>query len=218
MIQIYRAMSNDFLEVFPGFKQSRKIEPYIEQSKFLELAEDTELLHVGAPIHVVPFVLEGTIKVLREDRQGHELYLYHIKPGESCAMTLNNTLSRERSQVKAVTLEKTKLLAIPIKVIQDWYASDSVFRDFVLSTFQQRFEELLTTLDQVAFRQIDTRLVQLLKDRSNALERSILNVTHQELAEELNSSREVISRLLKQMEKKGMVELGRNRIKIIHLM
>lgn len=211
-------MQNNFLEIFSEFNKSQHLQEYIDQSQVKELPGQAELLHVGSSITVVPFVLDGAIKVLRDDRQGHELYLYHIRPGESCAMTLNSTLSRERSQVKAVTLEKTRLLAVPVKVIKDWYASDPVFRDFVLSTFQQRFEELLTTLDQVAFRQIDTRLAHLLKDRSEALERRILHVTHQELAEELNSSREVVSRLLKQMEQKGLVELGRNRIKLIDLL
>ena len=155
---------------------------------------------------------------MREDSEGHELYLYHIQRGESCAMTLNSTLSREYSRVKAVTLEKTKLLAVPVQKIRDWYESDPVFRTFVLKTYQQRFDELLDTLDQVAFEQIDRRLIRLLKERSEVMERKILKITHQELADELNSSREVISRLLKQMEKKGMVELGRNRIKIIELM
>ncbi|MDX1637714.1 MAG: Crp/Fnr family transcriptional regulator [Balneolaceae bacterium] len=211
-------MHHQFLDIFSGFKRSSEVQKFVDESQVTELPEQTELLNFGSPINVVPFVLDGAIKVMRDDREGHGLYLYHIQPGESCAMTLSSTLSRERSQIKAVTLEKTTLLAVPVSQIHRWYEQDPVFRDFVLSTFKQRFEELLSTLDQVAFQQIDKRLNQLLRDRSQALERNILHVTHQELADELNSSREVISRLLKQMEKNGMVELGRNRIKIIELM
>ncbi len=211
-------MQNEFLNVFPRFTDSNEVEKYIEQSNVLEISKNSELLNFGSIIRVVPFVLDGAVKVMRDDREGHELYLYHIHPGESCAMTLNSTLSREKSQVKAITLEKTKLLAVPVQVIHKWYQSDPVFRNFVLTTYQQRFQELLQTLDQVTFQHIDTRLNRLLRDRSQALDRKTLRITHQELADELNSSREVISRLLKQMESKGMVELGRNRIKIIDLM
>ncbi|MDR8393779.1 Crp/Fnr family transcriptional regulator [Aliifodinibius sp. S!AR15-10] len=210
-------MTDEFLSVFSKFNKSKEALHFIERSSFKELPEQSELLHIGAPIQVVPFVLDGAVKVLRQDDAGHELFLYHIHPGESCAMTLTSTLSREKSQVKAVTLEKTKLVAMPVSEVHHWYSSDPVFREFVLATFQQRFEELLKMLDQIAFQQIDSRLQQLLAERSEALERKILHITHQELAEELNSSREVVSRLLKQMEKNGMVELGRNRIKIIDL-
>ncbi|MFH5885927.1 Crp/Fnr family transcriptional regulator [Halalkalibaculum sp. DA3122] len=210
-------MEHAIFTIFPDLSNSTAFRQYAHKHEPKELPEQTTLLNLGSPIQVVPFVLDGAIKVMRDDREGHELYLYHIQPGESCAMTLTSTLSRERSQVKAVTLETTTLLAVPVDTINDWYRSDPVFRNFVLSTFQQRFEELLDILDQVAFQQIDQRLARFLQDRSSALERNILHITHQELAYELNSSREVISRLLKQMEKKGMVELGRNRIKIIDL-
>lgn len=210
-------MSDEFAAVFTLLADSEYVKNKLEESRIVELSEEEQLLNIGSPIRVVPFVLSGTVRVMREDSEGHELYLYHIKPGESCAMTLNSTLSREYSRVKAVTLEKTKLLAVPVQKIRNWYESDPLFRKFVLQTYQQRFDELLDMLDQVAFEQIDKRLKRLLKDRSQALERTILKITHQELADELNSSREVVSRLLKQMEKKGMVELGRNRIKIIDL-
>lgn len=210
-------MTDDFLGVFTLFGDSEYAKDHVEESRIMELPQSKELLNIGSPISVVPFVLKGTVRVMREDSEGHELYLYHIQPGESCAMTLNSTLSREYSRVKAVTLEDTRLLAVPVREIRDWYESDPVFRKFVLKTYQQRFDELLQTLDQVAFEQIDKRLTRLLKARSEVLKRNILKVTHQELADELNSSREVISRLLKQMEQKGMVELGRNRIKIIDL-
>ncbi|MDX1617402.1 MAG: Crp/Fnr family transcriptional regulator [Balneolaceae bacterium] len=211
-------MTDDFSGVFTLLAESDFATKHINEDRAVELSEGEELLNIGSPINVVPFVLSGTVRVMREDSEGHELYLYHIQRGESCAMTLNSTLSREYSRVKAVTLEKTKLLAVPVQKIRDWYESDPVFRTFVLKTYQQRFDELLDTLDQVAFEQIDRRLIRLLKERSEVMERKILKITHQELADELNSSREVISRLLKQMEKKGMVELGRNRIKIIELM
>lgn len=210
-------MDHDFLKAFPGFSESTLLDTYIQKSQVQEIPEGTQLLDIGSSIRVVPFVMDGAVKVLRGDDQGHALYLYHIQPGESCAMTLTSTLSRDQSQVRAVTLENTRLLAVPVAVIHNWYENDPVFRDFVLSTFQQRFQELLITLDQVTFQHIDNRLIQLLSDRADALERKILHITHQELADELNSSREVISRLLKQMEKKGMVELGRNRIKILEL-
>ncbi|MDZ7691858.1 MAG: Crp/Fnr family transcriptional regulator [Balneolaceae bacterium] len=211
-------MDQDFLNAFPRFNDSDILQKHIEQCQVQEVPEGTQILDIGSTIRVVPFVIDGAVKVLRSDDEGHELYLYHIQAGESCAMTLTSSLSRDQSQVRAVTLEKTRLLAVPVGVIHSWYERDPIFQTFVLSTFQQRFRELLTTLDNVTFQHIDKRLIQLLSDRTTALERNILHVTHQELADELNSSREVVSRLLKQMEKKGMVELGRNRIKILKLM
>lgn len=204
--------------VFPEWSHADWFEEILSESSLLSVPAGETLLKMDSWDRVVPLVLSGAIKVLRVDDEGHELYLYHITPGESCAMTLKSILSNEKNQVKAVTVEASTFLAIPEKQVRMLYKSDKNFMNFVFNTFQMRFEELLSTLDQVAFQRVDHRLITLLKERMEAIDQKILKITHQELADELNSSREVVSRLLKQMEKSGMVKLGRNKIKIIDLL
>ncbi|MDX1670744.1 MAG: Crp/Fnr family transcriptional regulator [Balneolaceae bacterium] len=203
---------------FPEWSRTDWFEEIIAKNSLLKVPSGETLLKMNSWDRVVPLVLQGAIKVLRVDDEGRELYLYHITAGESCAMTLKSILTNEKNRVKAVTVEDTTFLAIPEKQVRTWYRSDKKFMNFVFSTFQQRFEELLNTLDQVAFQRVDRRLISLLQERAEATGRDSIRITHQELADELNSSREVVSRLLKQLEKKGMVQLGRNQIEILDLL
>jgi CRP/FNR family transcriptional regulator len=154
------------------------------------------------------------LRILREDEEGHELLLYYIRPGETCAMSLTCCSGNAVSNVRAVAEEDTELLVLPIQVIDEWTTKYPSFKSFILKTYQRRFEELLNTIDGIAFHNLDDRLSQLLKQKSEKEGRE-LKTTHQELANQLNSSREVISRLLKQMERKGKIQMGRNKITLL---
>lgn len=204
-----------FRQQFPSLYSANSSDLLLENSTVEKVDKDTVILKVDQVIRYVPMLLEGTVKVLRIDRDGNELFLYHILPGESCAVTLKAFLAKQKSLIKAVAVEESKLMLVPDHLVRRIYQSDSVFLNFILDTYHGRFEELLLLIDQIAFQRIDKRLLQLLKERSEALDRNVLQITHQQLADELNSSREVVSRLLKQMENKGLLALGRNQIKII---
>ena len=160
-------------------------------------------------IKVIPILLKGTIKVIRETNEGNELILYYIKPGQSCAVSLSTSLMNKLSNIKAIAEEKVELIAIPSSTSVKWYDSYASWRMFVLRTMDNRYDEIINALDSVAFKKIDERLMDYLKAKTEAVQSNILNITHQEIANELSTSREVISRSLKQLEQKGILKLFR---------
>ncbi len=168
-------------------------------------------------IKVIPLLLSGTIKVLRVDGNGNELFLYHIEAGQSCAVSLSTCLIDKISNIKAVAEEQTELIAIPAPLATKWFDKFPSWRMFVLKTMENRYNEIINTLDSVAFKNIDDRLIEYLVIKSKAIHSDTIKITHQEIATELSTSREVISRLLKQLEQKGRVQLFRNRVKIFSL-
>jgi len=204
----------EFQQVFPDIYERETAEAILEIGKLKKLKADDWMLDIGDPILYMPLLLKGQLRVLREDADGHELLIYYIRPGETCAMSLTCCSGNAVSNVRAVAEEDTELLLLPIQIIDEWTTKYPSFKTFILKTYQHRFEELLNTIDGIAFHNLDDRLSQLLKQKSEK-EGSELKTTHQELANQLNSSREVISRLLKQMERKGKIQMGRNKITLL---
>lgn len=208
-------MSQNITTLFSELAKSRKLVEFLSERPTVTLGAGNRLLRTGETISSVPLVVGGALKVSREAVEGKRHFLYHIKPGESCAMTLVSTLSNDKSRVTAETLQETDLVSIPVREVREWFDNDRYFRRFVLATYRQRFDELIEMVDHLAFGQVHLRLISLLNDRARLLDSRVVEVTHQELAVELNSSREVISRVLKQLEAQGKLELGRNRIKLL---
>jgi CRP/FNR family transcriptional regulator len=204
----------EFQQVFPDIYERETVEAILEIGKLKKLRADDWMVDIGDPIVYMPLLLKGQLRILREDEDGHELLLYYIRPGETCAMSLTCCSGNAVSNVRAVAEEDTELLLLPIQIIDEWTTKYPSFKSFILKTYQHRFEELLNTIDSIAFHNLDDRLSQLLKQKSEK-EGSELKTTHQELANQLNSSREVISRLLKQMERKGRIQMGRNKITLL---
>ncbi|MFY8078989.1 MAG: Crp/Fnr family transcriptional regulator [Flavobacteriales bacterium] len=204
----------EFQQVFPEIYERSTVEVILETAKLKKLRADDWMVDIGDPIVYMPLLLKGQLRILREDEEGHELLLYYIRPGETCAMSLTCCSGNAVSNVRAVAEEDTELLLLPIQIIDEWTTKYPSFKSFILKTYQKRFEELLNTIDSIAFHNLDDRLSQLLKQKSEK-EGSELKTTHQELANQLNSSREVISRLLKQMERKGKIQMGRNKITLL---
>ena len=204
----------EFQQVFPDIYERSTVEVILETAKLKKLRADDWMVDIGDPIVYMPLLLKGQLRILREDEEGHELLLYYIRPGETCAMSLTCCSGNAVSNVRAVAEEDTELLLLPIQIIDEWTTKYPSFKSFIFKTYQRRFEELLNTIDSIAFHNLDDRLSQLLKQKSEK-EGSELKTTHQELANQLNSSREVISRLLKQMERKGKIQMGRNKITLL---
>lgn len=168
------------------------------------------IIEAGQYIKMVPVVLEGSIKVMRTNDQGHDLFLYYIESGETCAVSLTCCSAMNASDVKAVAEEKTKILAIPARKHEEWTNEFKQWKDFVAQTYQKRFQSMFQAIDDIAFKKMDERLLKYLVVKSKQAKSNELSMTHQEIASELGTSREVISRLLKQLETRKLVELGRN--------
>lgn len=162
----------------------------------------------------IPLVLSGTIKVVREDRQGRELFLYFLGGGDTCAMSLTCCMNKKKSEIKAVVEEDADVTMIPLHYMDDWmkYAS---WRQFVFGSYNERFEEMLNAVDSLAFMKLDERLMSYLLDCKQSARDFSIRKTHQQIATDLNTSRVVISRLLKKLEQEGQIELHRNMIEIL---
>ncbi len=186
-----------------------------EKASIVEVPAGTTILKVGDVIRVVPIVLSGLIKVVRQDDDGHELLLYYVNAAESCAMTVTSYMQRSQSEIMAIAEDTVQLMVVPVDVADDLYAQYAGWKSFVMKTIRDRFRELLVTIDQIAFQKLDERLVNYLRDRSRATGSPLLNVSHEQIAIDLATSRVVISRLLKKLEQEKKVNLYRNQIRLM---
>ena len=188
----------------------------IEQVATLRISETgTILMEPGQPIRYVPIVLEGSVKIMRPDEDAGELLLYYLNPTDACALSISSLLSGEVSPILAIVEERAQILMIPIQSTESWMGQYPSWRKFVFQTYQKRFDNLLYTLDLVAFRQLDERLLVYLAQKVQLTGGHHLYMTHDDIAYDLNTSREVISRLLKQLERRGQVSLSRNKISLL---
>ena len=175
----------------------------------------TVILDYGQIVRTMPVVLSGSLKVSRTDEEGREILLYYINPGESCAMTFTCCMEHFPSEIKAVAEDDTELLAVPVQVMDEWLTKYPTWKSFVMRTIRGRFNDMLRTIDQIAFQKLDERLVSYLKEKSRATGSTLINLSHEQIATELATSRVVISRLLKRLENDKKVLLYRNQIKLL---
>ncbi|CAN5399762.1 Crp/Fnr family transcriptional regulator [soil metagenome] len=191
------------------------VEEIEQKAKYALVKEGEIILDIGQAIRVIPIILSGTLKISRVDDDGHELLLYYVSPKESCAMTFTCCMQQFPSEVKATAESDVEFLAIPISEMDEWMMKYPTWKSFVMKTIRARLNELLKTIDQIAFQKMDERLVHYLKEKSKALGSSLINLSHEEIANEMASSREVISRLLKKLENEKKLLLYRNQIKLL---
>jgi CRP/FNR family transcriptional regulator len=208
-------MTKDILrKALPNLTDPKLLDRLLEKGQFSTFEPGKTLMEPGQFVKAVPLVLEGSIKIMRVDEEGKELFLYYLETGETCALSLTCCSAARPSQIKAVVEEQVSLLFIPIQIHEQLVDEFKQWKDFVSTTYQHRFQEMLTVLDAVAFKRMDERLMNYIVTKMKQLKSNELHTTHQEIANELGTAREVISRLLKQLEKKKWIELGRNVIYI----
>ncbi|WP_020597647.1 Crp/Fnr family transcriptional regulator [Spirosoma panaciterrae] len=173
------------------------------------------LIRPGEFIRSVPIIIRGSVKILRPDQEGREALLYYLGGLDACAMSLTCCLGSRRSEITAVAEEETELIAIPVDKVDEWLCRYSTWKQFVFQTYQKRFDNLLTTIDEVTFHKLDERLLTYLQKKVQSCQCRELTITHEEIANELATSREVISRLLKQLEKMNKLKLQRGKIEMV---
>ncbi len=215
-------MNQDVIEIlkmhFPAFVEDELLDEIQKAAKYIYLAADTVLMDIDAYIKQMPLLISGVVKVSREDSEGNELLLYYLKSGETCTMSMICCMGNAKSNIRATIVEDAEFIMLPVTKLNEWMSKYGSIRNFVFQTYQMRFEELLQTIDSIAFMKMDERLERYLQERSKELNTMLLNLTHQDIARDLHTSREVISRLLKQMEKLGKIKLHRLKIEIKSLM
>jgi len=199
-------------KLFSDLYEPNLVQAIQQKGHLLRIHAGESLIQIGQYIKYMPLILSGSLKIMREDDDGKELLIYHVDPGETCAMSITCCMGDTKSNVRAEAEEDTTLIAIPIHLLDQWSSEYVSWKHFIMRTYQKRFEDLLKTIDSIAFQKLDDRLLQLLKEKSLKSTEQVITATHQEIANELHSSREVISRLLKKLENEGNVKLGRNKI------
>ena len=172
------------------------------------------ILDTGDYIRSLPVVLSGAVRVMRTDGDGRELLLYYLEPGETCAATLSCCLAQQKSSIRAVAELDTDLLLIPLEHIDAWITKYPEWRTFVFRSYRERFDELLSAVDAVAFHNLEDRIVGMLAEKAGLRQNKQIEITHQQLADELHTSRVVVSRMLKALEHKGVLTLHRNMIEL----
>ncbi|MBR8537740.1 Crp/Fnr family transcriptional regulator [Carboxylicivirga sediminis] len=210
-------IKDTILSKFPILMEPALLDEMARYCTTKTLEAGNNFIEIGDDVVAMPLLTKGVIKVVREDSDGNELLLYYLNGGDTCASTLSCCMERAKSEVRATVIETVTAIMVPINCMEDWMKKYAGWRSFIMQSYRMRFEELLHTIDSIAFKKMDERLIEYLIQLSEERNTLVLLGTHQEIADDLHTSREVISRLLKQLEKLGKISLSRNKIEIVDL-
>ncbi len=203
-------------EILQGIGLERAlIDEIKQQGRLLKIVGEQPLISTGVKSGDMPLVISGTLRVMREDEMGNEVFLYYLEGGEACAMSISCCLSNQLSGFKAVAETDAVLWMVPMHLIDDWMSRFQSFRKLIVDSYQARFDELMLTIDSIAFMKMDERLMKYLLDKKQSSGSYEIHKSHEQIANELNTSRVVVSRLLKKLEREERVALYRNRVEVL---
>ncbi len=210
-------MDKTFQNLYRDHFEPELLQEIEEVGEYRKTPSEATLIESGTYIRSVPLVISGTVKIIRIDEEGNELLLYFLHPGETCAMALSCCIGHTKSQIRAMTETEVEMIVVPVQKIEQWSSKYKSWRDFVMKSYHKQLMDAFETIDIIAFSKLDERLKIFLKNKQEINNKNEIKITHQEIAKNLNSSRVVISRLLKKLENENHIELKHNRIKIINL-
>ncbi|MEI8280435.1 MAG: Crp/Fnr family transcriptional regulator [Bacteroidota bacterium] len=196
------------------FTDTKLLDEIQKCTRVKTILKDEVLMSPGDTIVFVPIVENGVLRIVRQNNDGKEIFLYHLYPGQTCAMAINCCQSKKQSMVKAIAEDDTEVLLVPVNMVEEWFKYPQ-WKEFINSTYGSRFAELMEVIDLIAFSNMDKQVLHYLKERAKAANTKAIYITHQQIADELHTHREAISRLLRTMEEKDIVKLGRNTIELL---
>lgn len=211
-------MQNEISEVrkiYSSIFESSLLKEIEEKSMTFSANAGQGLIKMNQPITVVPLMISGILKVSRENEAGQDLVLYYVKPGEGCAMTLSCGMMSQPSQVKGTAEEDLSMLCVPVQVMEEWMLKYPSWKKFVMGTIVNEYIGIIKSVDDVTFKKMDERLINFMKEKSKLSGSSLINLSHQQIADEMGTNRVVISRLLKKLENDKKLLLFRNQIKLL---
>lgn len=207
-------MDQNLKKLFPSFSNALIADINANAIDQSFVAGDV-IMRTGQYIKNTVLVLSGSIKIYREDDDGGEFFMYYLQPGQACAISMICATKNEQSQIMAKVVDDVALVMVPLLLMDKWMMQHRSWYEFVVDTYRSRFEEILEVVNSIAFKAMDERLEFYLKRHKDACGSLDLRLSHQEIATELNTSREVISRLLKKLEQRGALKLHRNHIELL---
>lgn len=210
-------MITELKENFGHVLEDELINEIAQVGTYKKVSEGEKLIDFGNYIKSMPLLLSGALKVMREDYDGGELLLYYLEKGDTCSISMTCCMGDKKSEVRAVAEMDSVLIMLPVNKLEGWAGKYRSWRRFLFSSYNNRINELFQTIDSIAFDKMDERISQYLKEKVRITKDSIVHSTHQDIAYDLHTSRVVVSRLLKKLEKLGHIELHRNHLKVLNL-
>ncbi len=208
-------MIQELKSSFGDFFEPELLNDIAQAGTFKEVPAGFKLIEIGDYVRYMPLLLDGVIKILREDSEGDELLLYYLEKGDTCSMTMACCLGDSQSEIRAIAETDAKLIMIPIRKMEEWTGKYRSWRNFVFESYHSRLNELLHTVDSIAFMNMDERLMEYLQRKAAITKDNSISNTHKEIAYDLHSSRVVVSRLLKKLENMGKIKMNRNHIELL---
>jgi CRP/FNR family transcriptional regulator len=205
------AISQGFDNIF----EHDLIREIMQFGEIKSFSEGELIMDYGKYIRFMPLIVHGTIKVLKKDEMGKEILLYYLSANESCSMAYSCCMEAKKSEVKAIAEEDSQIIAVPHVKLDEWLCKYPSWKNYIMRSFNERFMELLRSIENIAFHKLDDRLLHYLREKQKHTESAVIKASHNQIADELATSRVVISRLLKQLENEGKIILYRNELKII---
>lgn len=202
-------------ENYGAFFETELLKEILKVGKYKRLSAEEVILDVGQEIQYFPLLVSGAVRVMRYDEEGDELLLYYLETGDTCALSLSCCLGSKKSEIKAVAEQNTDLILIPVEYAEIWLDTYPGWRRFVLDNYHYRMNELLETVDSLAFMNMEERVYKYLKDKAMVNHSPQLSITHQSIAYDMHTARVVISRVLKNLEKSGKISSTRNQIELL---
>ncbi len=204
-------------ETYGYLFEEKLIEEIAQVATLKNFDEGNVLIDFGDYIKKMPLLIHGAIKILREDFDEGELLLYFIEKGDTCAMTMACCLGDTKSEIRAVAETNGQLVMIPVSKMEEWLGKYKGWRNYVFNSYNNRLKEMLTAIDNLAFMNMDERLLNYLSEKSIVNKTKDIKSTHQEIAFDLHTSRVVVSRLLKALENEGRIRLHRASIELLNI-
>jgi len=196
--------------------ETRLVEEIMKTGKLIHFNEGDIIIDYDKSIKSMPIILTGTVRVMRRDETGRELLLYYLSSNDSCAMAYTCCMEARKSEIKAISEDNVEIILVPHNKLDEWLVKYPSWKSYIFNSFTQRLNELLKSLESVAFQKLDERLVNYLKNKTRVSGKKVVSLSHQQIADELGTSRVVVSRLLKQLENEKKVILYRNELKVLN--
>jgi CRP/FNR family transcriptional regulator len=197
---------------FQSLFEPKLIDEICQSGKIRIHKADRIIVDIGSSLNFIPIVMSGSVKVMTEDNKGNELLLYYLQKGDTCAVTMNCCTSKSKSTVRAITEEDSEILVIPIEKMDHWMEKYKSWRAFILGSYNERLNEMVESFDNVVFHSLEDRLIKYLRDKSEIKGEKVLRISHQEIADDLYTTRVSISRLMRKLESNNIISQQRNKV------
>lgn len=206
-----------FHKIFAPIFEKELYDEILKIGIFDTINKGDYVIDIGDELKYIPLLLQGAVKIIREDQNGEEILLYFLERGDTCAISFVNCINLKKSVFRGIAERNTEFIMIPVTKLEEWLVKYKSFRKFIIDSYHNRLIELARTIESLTFMKLDERLIQYLEAKVKIMRSRKLNISHQEIACDLHTSRVVVSRLLKTLEKHDKVELGRQKIKVTNL-